>query len=87
MDPRKDPWKDVERGKEEDYFLRKHREWLEKKQGRGAAAPPACPACGSALEAQDLRGVAVRRCPDCGGAWLDAEAVDALDKVLRPPRG
>jgi hypothetical protein len=28
----RDVWKDAEKGKEEDYFMKKHREWLEKKK-------------------------------------------------------
>jgi len=83
MDPRKDPWKDVERGKEEDYFLRKHREWLEKKRGRsGGSAVSACPSCGSGLRETVIRNLPLRRCPDCGGAWLDAAAVATLVKTL-----
>lgn len=78
-------WKDIEKGKEEDYFLRKHREWLEKKRGskgdKGVgqgAEPVRCPRCSDPLEEISQRQVVVLKCPGCGGGWLDREALKTI---------
>jgi hypothetical protein len=77
---KKDKWEEAEKGKEEDYFLKKHREWLEKKRGGEEAAPnredsssPSCPCCGIALKKVPLQGGAVLYCSKCRGGWLDSE--------------
>jgi Zn-finger nucleic acid-binding protein len=81
----KDRWKDVERGREEDYFLKKHREWLEKK--RGGKGPQGetpssealtCPRCSKPLVARTLKQQTVHACPACGGGWLEANALKEL---------
>lgn len=83
---KKDTWKDVEKGKEEDYFLKKHREWLEKKQrskdekegGNGAGPDLPCPRCKKPLtEDASLQSI-VYRCESCGGGWLDQSSLKAL---------
>ncbi len=81
----KDRWKDVERGREEDYFLKKHREWLEKKR-REKGAPEealpqevlACPRCSKPLVAGTLKQQRVHTCDACGGGWLEANALKEL---------
>jgi hypothetical protein len=57
-----DKMKEVERGKEEDYFARRDRELLEKMRERAAA--PCCPTCGSPMQ-QPVDSPAV--CPQCAG--------------------
>ena len=57
-----DKMKEVERGKEEDYFARRDRELLEKMRERAAA--PRCPTCSSLMQ-QTVDSPAV--CPQCCG--------------------
>jgi len=79
---KKDKWDEVEKGKEEDYFLKKHREWLEKKRGSKGemgteeiGLSPACPHCGASLRKVPFQGGAVLQCVKCRGGWLDAETL------------
>jgi len=78
---KKEKWDEVEKGKEEDYFLKKHREWLEEKgraKGGSAAAEegsPACPHCGVSLRKIPFQGGSVLQCTKCRGGWLDAETL------------
>ncbi len=81
----KDHWKDVERGREEDYFLKKHREWLEKKRSEKGISEVtashtalACPRCSKPLMVRTLKQQTVHTCDACGGAWLEANALKAL---------
>ncbi len=81
----KDRWKDVEKGREEDYFLKKHREWLEKKRGGKAtqgetssSATLTCPRCSKPLAARTLAQQTVHTCDACGGGWLEANALKEL---------
>lgn len=84
---KKDVWKDQEKGKEEDFFMRKHREWLEKnkrekadldrKKQRGEE-PLSCPRCKKPLEKTPTRSLTILRCHTCGGGWLDRKDVKGL---------
>ncbi len=84
----KDPWKDVERGREEDYFLKKHREWLEKKR-REKSGPERthpqevlrCPRCSEPLVARTLKQHTVHACDACGGGWLEAKGLKELARL------
>jgi hypothetical protein len=78
-------WKEIEKGKEEDYFLRKHREWLEKKRrlkGETGAEEKAgalmCPRCVLPLHESHLKKEAILKCSGCGGGWIDAESLKSL---------
>lgn len=80
-------WKEIEKGKEEDYFLKQHREWLEKKRslkGGDKAAesdrPLVCPRCGGALYKTSQQQFAILKCPECSGGWLDGAELKALLK-------
>lgn len=79
---KKDKWDEVEKGQEEDFFLRKHREWLEKKRcGTGGkttgeeASSPSCPLCGVSLRKVPFQDGSVLQCTKCGGGWLDSETL------------
>jgi Zn-finger nucleic acid-binding protein len=83
----RDIWKDAEKGKEEDYFMKKHREWLEKKKqkkdepegkpkkGNKAIA---CPRCEKPLSEKNILGMDLFHCGICGGGWLDQESLRGL---------
>ena len=48
-----------------------------------------CPKCGSALFATEYGHcsyILVDRCPDCGGVWLDAGELQALEKFFETSR-
>ncbi|MDX1764674.1 MAG: zf-TFIIB domain-containing protein, partial [bacterium] len=71
-------WKEIEKGQEEDYFLRKHREWLEKKrsvkgedQAGESKGSLLCPRCRRGLHETSQQQWVILECPECGGGWLD----------------
>jgi len=79
---KKDKWDEMEKGKEENFFLKKHREWLEKNKKRTVVETkgetvnaPACPHCGVALAKIPFQGGSVLRCTKCNGGWLDSETL------------
>ena len=83
----RDIWKDAEKGKEEDYFMKKHREWLEKKKqkkGESEGKPKtdkkeiACPRCEKPLSEKNILGMDLFHCGICGGGWLDQENLIGL---------
>ena len=40
-----------------------------------------CPRCSAELKAEEYKGIAVDRCPDCQGLWLDYTELDKLEDV------
>lgn len=56
-----DKMKEVERGREDDYFARRDRELLEKMREKAAAER--CPTCDSPLQTQANGGAVCPRCP------------------------
>ncbi len=72
---------------EDEYFAKANRELLEKKKAALASEQRAaerkshhmkCPKCGADLTPEDMHGVQIDRCGECGGLWLDAGEIDAL---------
>lgn len=91
---KKELWDEIEKGKEEDYFLKKHREWLEKKTGlkdqKEETEAPAhelfCPLCKTALK-EDWKGsFRIQRCRTCGGGWLDQDGLEKLSLMITENR-
>ncbi len=68
------------KGDEEAYFAAREREKLEalRKTGEGEAPRGLCPRCGVKLEEQELHGVSIDVCKDCGGIWLDKGELEQL---------
>lgn len=77
--------------KEDDYFAKQDQSHLdEEKKKLGAAKAQldkiqrkelhymCCPKCGSDLVEADIRKVAVDRCDECGGIWLDKGELEQL---------
>ncbi|MBI4516092.1 MAG: zf-TFIIB domain-containing protein [Deltaproteobacteria bacterium] len=75
-----DKLRDVERGREDQYFAQRDRELLDKiKQAQAGqaedtlkqAALMRCPKCGERLAERRLHDVVVDECRACQGIWLD----------------
>ncbi len=85
---KKDPWEELEKGKEEDYFLKKHREWVEKrrkaKEGQGPRADSIliCPRCGEPLRERIVKEWKLHQCERCGGAWMEEEVLKRVFRIL-----
>jgi len=75
-----DKLRDVERGREDQYFAQRDRELIAKLRGaQDQASEPTlreiargrCPKCGERLRTRALHGVTVDECPSCEGMWLE----------------
>ncbi|HUF42014.1 MAG TPA: zf-TFIIB domain-containing protein [Verrucomicrobiae bacterium] len=82
-----DKWDERKKAQEDEYFVRKERELLEKmkakqqaeaQQASQAAAQLKCPRCGTVLKESTFQKIVVDQCPDCNGVWLDAGEVEQL---------
>jgi len=72
---------------EDEYFTLRDQELLKKQREMAAAAQAEaerrqhlmkCPKDGYDLESRDYHGVQIERCPQCGGIWLDAGELEAI---------
>ena len=83
----------VERAKEDIYFAERERELIEKlkkqfKKVEGTGVELHCPKCRGMLETYTFEGVALDRCRECGGIWMDkGELEGVLGKAARGPLG
>jgi ribosomal protein L37AE/L43A len=75
-----DKLRQVERGREDQYFAERDRELVEKlrrstteqmEEKIKEVALMRCPKCGTRLGQRRLHGVSVDECPSCHGVWLD----------------
>jgi len=71
---------DVEHAREEQWAHQRDEELLDKLRKKGEDA--LCPQCSMPLVAQTRGGVAMLACADKHGAWLRAEALDAIFKIF-----
>ncbi len=75
---------DREKAEEDRYFTELSRKQIEKLRTANAESSAVgesrCPRCGAALEARDMRGVAVDACPNGHGIWLDHGELDQIAK-------
>jgi len=87
-----DKLREVERGREDEYFARRDRELLAKlrKTQTGESeetireiAKMRCPKCGERLHTRVLSGVNVEECPACHGMWLDRGELEVIAKRER----
>jgi hypothetical protein len=74
---------------EDEYFAKEEHDRLAKLRAKGAEERAAaerkshlfrCPKCGAGLTQERWHGVAIERCPEDGGIWLDAGEIDVLLK-------
>ena len=83
----------VERAKEDIYFAEQDRAVLEKlrsqlRKTETTEAPRGCPKCPGKLEGYTFEDVAVDRCSECGGIWLDPGELEVIvRKIGRGPLG
>jgi hypothetical protein len=77
----------VEKAKEDIYFAERDRELLEKLRSQlqrtaPAKVPHTCPKCPGKLEGYTFEGVALDRCDECGGIWLDRGELEAIVRKI-----
>jgi hypothetical protein len=74
--------KDRERAEEERFFAEQSKKQIEKLRAmrEQSSAQAICPRCGTALEVQELKGVAVDICPKGHGLWLDQGELEEITK-------
>ena len=82
----------VERAKEDIFFAKRDRELLEKFRGQlrkvNKVETLRCVRCPGKLETYMFRGIALDRCRECGGIWLDKGELEAIvRKINRGPVG
>ena len=82
----------VEKAKEDIYFAERDRQLLEKlrtlRKSETTQIPPHCPKCSGRLEPYTFEAVALDRCHECGGIWLDRGELEAIvRKIRRGPLG
>ena len=82
-----DKLRDVERAREDQYFMKRDQELIEKqRQLKEKEQEPAikqaahhrCPKCGEVLQSRSLHEVTVDECPACGGLWFDRGEFESL---------
>jgi hypothetical protein len=77
----------VEKAKEDIYFAERDREVLERLRGelrknRAGESRHGCPKCPGKLEKYTIEGLALDRCNECGGIWLDRGELEAIVKNI-----
>ena len=83
----------VEKAKEDIYFAERDREVLEKlrtqlSKSTAGETRHGCPKCPGKLEEYTIEGLALDRCNECGGIWLDRGELEAIVKnISRGPLG
>jgi uncharacterized protein len=79
--------KEVEKGREDQFFAQRDRELIEKMKREKdaeqevterAAARMRCPKCGAHLEPRVLHDITIEECSGCGGMWLDQGELEEL---------
>lgn len=77
-------WDDMKKAKEDQYFMNKDKELIEKKHKEIEKEEfkkhfaNHCPKCAEKLQEEEFHGVNIDRCPACNGIWLDNGELDAL---------
>lgn len=82
-----DKWEERKKAQEDEYFVRKERELLEKMKAKQQAeaqqvakeaAALKCPRCATVMNESTFQKVVIDQCPACNGVWLDAGEIEQL---------
>lgn len=82
-----DKWDDRKKALEDEYFVKKEKELIEKlkgKQKEDAAhavkevCHMRCPKCGEPLKERSFQKVLIDQCTGCSGIWLDAGELEEV---------
>ncbi len=80
-------WDERKKAQEDEYFVKKERELLEKlkakQDGEAKAAAETvaqmkCPKCGAPMEARTFQKIEIDQCTACHGIWLDAGEMEQV---------
>ena len=72
----KDAWEERKKAKENEFFVKKEHELIEKLKNSSEEdlarqySKGRCPKCGDKIEPITFRGVPMDQCPGCSGIWL-----------------
>lgn len=73
-------WEERKKAVEDEYFVKKEKELLEKLRAKQAAELKSsiketcrmrCPKCGELLKERSFQKILIDQCTGCGGIWLD----------------
>jgi hypothetical protein len=82
-----DKWDERKKAQEDEYFVKKERELLEKmrakqqaetQQAAQEAAALKCPRCGAVLKESTFQTIVIDQCTGCNGVWLDAGEIEQV---------
>ena len=82
-----DKWDERKKAQEDEYFVRKERELLEKmkakqqaeaQQAAKEAAELKCPRCGAPMKESTFQKIVIDQCTACNGVWLDAGEIEQV---------
>jgi ribosomal protein L37AE/L43A len=76
-------WDERKKAMEDEYFVKKERELLEKMRAKQAAETKAaasmkCPKCGQPLKERSFQKIVIDQCTGCNGIWLDAGELEQV---------
>ena len=79
-------WDERKKAQEDEYFVKKERELLEKLRAKQAEAKEtekktpsmACPKCGEPLKERSFQKIVIDQCTGCNGIWLDAGELEQV---------
>lgn len=80
-------WDERKKAVEDEYFLKKEKEAIEKLKAKQAQQAQAalqevcrmrCPKCGEPLKERSFQKILIDQCTGCGGIWLDAGELEEV---------
>ncbi len=80
-------WDERKKAQEDEYFVKKERELLEKLKAKQETEAKAasektarmrCPKCGEPLKARSFQKIEIDQCTGCNGIWLDAGEMEQV---------
>ena len=76
-------WDERKKAVEDEYFVKKERELLEKMRAKQAAETKTtssmkCPKCGQSLKERSFQKIVIDQCTGCNGIWLDSGELEQV---------